>query len=108
MACARFRATRRKSLQPFGAVTLLKAWPSVNLKIACGAGLNPVFIDVDPLTFNLDPNGIEAVITERTRAIVPTHLYGQPCDMSEIMRIAETHNLAVIEDCAQAAGATYR
>jgi dTDP-4-amino-4,6-dideoxygalactose transaminase len=77
-------------------------------EIASRAGLNPVFIDVDPLTFNLDPNGIEAVITERTRAIVPTHLYGQPCDMSKIMPVAEKHNLVVIEDCAQAVGARYR
>src|SRR5260370_24671824 len=77
-------------------------------EIARRAGLNPVFIDVDPLTFNLDPSGIEAVITERTRAIVPTHLYGQPCDMSKIMPVAEKHNLVVIEDCAQAVGARYR
>lgn len=77
-------------------------------EIARRAGLKPVFVDVDPSTFNLDPGKIETAITERTRAIVPTHLYGQPCEMSEIMRIAEKHNLAVIEDCAQAAGARYR
>ena len=77
-------------------------------EIARRAGLNPVFIDVDPLTFNLDPKGIEAAVTERTRAIVPTHLYGQPCDMSEILSVAEKHNLVVIEDCAQAVGARYR
>jgi dTDP-4-amino-4,6-dideoxygalactose transaminase len=77
-------------------------------EIARQAGLNPVFIDVDPLTFNLDPNGIEAAITERTRAIVPTHLYGQPCDMSKIVPVAEKHNLVVIEDCAQAVGARFR
>ncbi len=77
-------------------------------EIARRAGLKPVFIDVDPLTFNLDPTKIEAAITERTRAIVPTHLYGQPCDMTQVMRIAEKHNLAVIEDCAQAVGARYR
>src|SRR5437667_486601 len=72
------------------------------------AGLKPVFVDVNPLTFNLDPNAIETAITERTRAIVPTHLYGRPCDMSEIMPIAEKHHLIVIEDCAQAVGARYR
>lgn len=77
-------------------------------EIARRAGLKPVFIDVDAQTFNLDPARIEAAITERTRAIVPTHLYGQPCPMSEVMRIAEKHNLIVIEDCAQAAGARYR
>jgi len=77
-------------------------------EIARCAGLKPVFVDVDAATFNLDPARIEAALTERTRAIVPTHLYGQPCDMSEVMRISEKHNLKVIEDCAQAVGARYR
>jgi len=77
-------------------------------EIARCAGLKPVFVDVDAATFNLNPAGIEAAITGNTRAIVPTHLYGQPCDMSEVIRVAEKHNLIVIEDCAQAAGARYR
>lgn len=77
-------------------------------EIARRAGLRPVFVDVDPTTFNIDPAKIEGAITENTRAIVPTHLYGQPCDMDEVMRIAERHNLIVVEDCAQAAGARYR
>jgi dTDP-4-amino-4,6-dideoxygalactose transaminase len=77
-------------------------------EMARRARLMPVFVDVDPLTFNLDPKGIEAAITERTRAIVPTHLYGRPCEMKEILAVAEKHNLIVIEDCAQAAGARYR
>jgi len=77
-------------------------------EIARRAGLKPVFVDVDATTFNIDPARIEAVITDQTRAIVPTHLYGQPCEMAEIMRIAEKHNLVVIEDCAQAVGARYR
>jgi perosamine synthetase len=77
-------------------------------EIARRAGLTPVFVDVDPTTFNLDTAKIEAAITEKTRAIVPTHLYGQPCEMTEIMRFAEKHNLIVVEDCAQAAGARYR
>ena len=72
------------------------------------AGLRPVFVDVDARSFNLDPARIEAALTERTRAIVPTHLYGQPCDMNRIMRVARKHSLIVIEDCAQAAGARYR
>src|SRR5437763_5141465 len=76
-------------------------------EIARRAGLRPVFVDVNPATFKLDPTKIEAAINERTRAIVPTHLYGQPCEMSEIMRIAERHDLIVIEDCAQAVGARY-
>src|SRR5437763_7901218 len=77
-------------------------------EMARRAGLKPVFVDVDPRTFNIDSSKIEAAITERTRAIVPTHLYGQPCEMTEIMRLAEKHNLAVVEDCAQAVGASYR
>jgi dTDP-4-amino-4,6-dideoxygalactose transaminase len=77
-------------------------------EIARRAGLTPVFVDVDPLTFNLDPNRFEKAINERTRAVVPTHLYGRPCEMKEILSIAERHNLIVIEDCAQAVGARYR
>ena len=77
-------------------------------EIARRVGLKPVFVDVDPTTFNIDPAKIAAAITEKTRAIVPTHLYGQPCEMTEVMRIAEKHNLIVVEDCAQAAGARYR
>src|SRR6266850_2667027 len=77
-------------------------------EIARRAGLKPVFVDVDPATFNIDPTKIEAAITDKTRAIVPTHLYGQPCDMTEVMRISEKHDLIVVEDCAQAAGARYR
>src|SRR5215813_2610579 len=77
-------------------------------EIARCAGLRPVFADINGSTFNLDPASLEGAITERTRALVPTHLYGQPCEMSEVMRIARKHNLVVIEDCAQAAGARYR
>lgn len=77
-------------------------------EIARRNGLRPVFVDVDAATFNLDPTKIEAALTERTRAIVPTHLYGLPCAMSEVMKIAERHDLIVIEDCAQAVGARYR
>src|SRR5436190_15503101 len=77
-------------------------------EVARRAGLTPVFVDVNPATFNIDPTRIEAGISEKTRAIVPTHLYGQPCEMTEVMRIAEKYDLEVIEDCAQSAGARYR
>jgi len=77
-------------------------------EIARRAGLKPVFVDVDPLTFNLDPKKIEAAVTARTRVIVPTHLYGQPCEMSAIIKAAQEHDLIMIEDCAQAVGARYR
>ena len=68
-------------------------------------GATPVFVDIDPATFNIDPSLIEAAITPRTKAILPIHLYGHPAPMSEIMAIAKKHNLAVVEDCAQAIGA---
>ena len=77
-------------------------------EIARSAGLKPVFVDVDSRTFNIDPGLIKAAITENTRVIVPTHLYGQPCEMGKLMRIADNHELIVIEDCAQAAGGRYR
>lgn len=69
------------------------------------AGATPVFADIDPVTFTLDPAGVEAAITERTAAIEVVHLYGLPADMPAILGIAERHGLAVYEDCAQAHGA---
>jgi len=68
----------------------------------------PVFVDIDPHTFNLDPSLIEERVTSRTRAIMPVHLHGLPCDMDAINAIARSRGLAVIEDAAQAHGATYR
>lgn len=70
-------------------------------------GAKPVFVDIDPTTFNLDPDRLAAAITPRTKAIMPVHLFGQPVDMTAIMSIATEHNLIVIEDCAQATGATW-
>lgn len=71
-------------------------------------GVTPVFVDIDPTSYNIDPSAIEAAITPRTRAIMPVHLYGNPADMDAILAIADKHKLAVIEDCAQATGATWR
>ncbi|MBN1908710.1 MAG: DegT/DnrJ/EryC1/StrS family aminotransferase [Pirellulales bacterium] len=71
-------------------------------------GATPVLVDVDPKTFNLDPAAVEAAITPKTRAILPVHLYGQPCDMDAIMRLAQEHDLHVVEDGAQSLGARYR
>lgn len=72
------------------------------------AGLTPVLADVDPLTQNIDPAAIEAAITSRTRAILPVHFAGRPCEMASIMAIAHKHNLMVIEDCAHAIETEYR
>jgi len=72
------------------------------------AGLTPVFADVDPVTFNVTADAIKRVLTSRTVALVPTHLWGLPCDMDEIVDLARKHRLVVIEDCAHALGATYR
>lgn len=71
-------------------------------------GATPVFVEPDISTFNIDTKLIEEKITKRTKAIMPVHLYGQPCDMDSIMAIARKHNLHVIEDCAQAHGACYK
>jgi dTDP-4-amino-4,6-dideoxygalactose transaminase len=70
-------------------------------------GATPVFVDINAETFNLDLDRLEAAITPRTKAILPVHLFGQPVNMTRLMEIADAHNLAVIEDCAQAAGAQW-
>lgn len=71
------------------------------------AGAVPIFCDIDESTYNIDTTKIESLITDRTRAILPVHLYGNPCNMSDIMSVSEKHGLKVIEDCAQSIGASY-
>jgi dTDP-4-amino-4,6-dideoxygalactose transaminase len=71
-------------------------------------GATPIFVDIDPTTFNIDPELIEPAITPRTKVILPVHLYGHPAEMDRVMAIAEAHGLKVVEDCAQAMGAEYR
>ena len=71
-------------------------------------GAKTVFVDIDPRTYTMDPTKIEAAITERTKAIIPVHLYGQPADMDPILAIAKKHGLVVIEDACQAHGAEYK
>ena len=76
-------------------------------ELARVAGYTVAFADVDPATFTMDPRALERAITPATRAVVPTHLYGLPCDMDAIMSIASRHGLRVVEDCAHALGATF-
>jgi len=71
-------------------------------------GATPVFVDMDPATYTIDPGAVSAAVTRRTRAIVPVHLYGQPADLDRVMAVAGRHNLLVIEDAAQAHGARYK
>lgn len=71
-------------------------------------GAKPVFVDIDPVTYNLDQARLEAAVTPRTRAIIPVHLYGQMADMDTVMAVADRHGLYVIEDAAQAIGAEYK
>jgi len=72
------------------------------------AGATPVFVDIDEDTLNLDLDAVERAVTTRTRAVLPVHLYGQPVDMTRLVSIARRHGLRVIEDCAQAQGATWQ
>ncbi|ADR18424.1 DegT/DnrJ/EryC1/StrS family aminotransferase [Calditerrivibrio nitroreducens] len=74
--------------------------------VYCGG--KPVFVDVDEETMNIDVNKIESKITDRTKAIIPVHLFGNPCNMDKIKEIANKYNLKIVEDCAQSFGATYR
>ncbi|MBU2510494.1 DegT/DnrJ/EryC1/StrS family aminotransferase [bacterium] len=71
-------------------------------------GADPIFVDVDPVYFTLNPGQLEKHITSSTKAIIPVHIYGHPVDMSPVLEIAKEHNLFVIEDCAQAHGAIYK
>lgn len=86
--------------------------PSFTFFATAGAvariGAVPVFVDIDPKTFNIDPAMIEKAITPKTKAVIPVHLYGQMADMDRIKEIADKHNLFIIEDAAQAIGSTYK
>lgn len=71
-------------------------------------GAKPIYVDIDPATYNLDPSKLEAVITRNTKAIIPVHLYGQSVDMEALVRVANHHGIPIVEDMCQAIGAKYK
>src|SRR6476646_10283592 len=79
---------------------------TANVVVYCGA--KPVFVDVDPKTFNIDPGKLAAAITPRTKAVMPVHQMGMPCDLSAVLAVAERHGLPVVEDAACAIGSQIR
>ena len=104
-------ALKEKHGFPFGAESeiLVPAITFIATSNACiHAGVKPVFVDVDPKTYNMDPSKIEEKITEKTVGIIPVHTFGQPCEMDAIMEIANRRGLWVMEDCAEAHFATYK
>jgi len=88
-------------------ITVPYTWISTAEVIAL-VGAKPVFVDIDPDTWNMDPNQLEGAVTERTKAIIPVGIYGQTADMDAINKIANQYNIPVIEDAAQSFGATYK
>ncbi len=98
-------ALRAAGLQPGDEVITTPFTFIATAEAICYIGAVPVFVDIDPKTFNIDPELIEQAITPKTRAIIPVHLFGQPADMPRITAIAKKHNLMVVEDCAQSFGA---
>jgi dTDP-4-amino-4,6-dideoxygalactose transaminase len=83
--------------------TYIATWLAVS-----AVGAHPVPVEPDPATYNIDPTRIEAAVTERTKVILPVHLYGQPADLDPILKLARAHGIAVIEDAAQSHGARYK
>jgi dTDP-4-amino-4,6-dideoxygalactose transaminase len=88
-------------------ITTPHTWISTTWAISY-VGARPVYVDIDPLTYNLDPSLVEAAITPRTKALLPVHLYGQAADLAPLQRLAEQYGLVLIEDAAQAHGAIYQ
>ncbi len=88
-------------------ITTPYTWISTSWAISY-VGAKPVYVDVDPMTYNIDPLQVKKAITSHTKVILPVHLYGQACEMDALCRIAEEHNLLLLEDAAQAHGAVYK
>ncbi|HAX85747.1 MAG TPA: Cys/Met metabolism pyridoxal-phosphate-dependent enzyme [Cyanobacteria bacterium UBA11370] len=104
---ALYLALRSLNIKPGDEVITTPFTFIATAEVITHVGATPVFVDIDPQTFNIDITQIAAAITNKTKAILPVHLFGQPVDMSAVMNIAQAHNLAVIEDCAQATGAEW-
>lgn len=101
-------ATTALNLQPGDEVIVPALANIADCSVVIQEGGVPIFTDIDPHTFNIDPDKIEENITDKTRAIIVVHMYGQPVEIDRISAIAKKHNLVLIEDCAQAAGARYK
>ncbi|OZH55149.1 Cys/Met metabolism pyridoxal-phosphate-dependent enzyme [Hydrocoleum sp. CS-953] len=104
---ALFLALRAVNIGPGDEVITTPFTFFATTEVISAVGATPIFIDINPQTFNLDIQQLEAAITEKTKAILPVHLFGQPVDMTKLMAIARQYNLIVIEDCAQATGAEW-
>ncbi|NEP05396.1 MAG: DegT/DnrJ/EryC1/StrS family aminotransferase [Okeania sp. SIO4D6] len=104
---ALFLALRAVNIGPGDEVITTPFTFFATAEVISAVGATPIFIDIDPQTFNLDIEQLQSAITEKTKAILPVHLFGQPVDMTRLMAIARSHNLIVIEDCAQATGAEW-
>lgn len=97
-----------RALQLKGEVITTPFTFSTTTNVILWEGLTPVFADIDPETFNIDPEAVESRVTERTSAILATHVYGNPCDVQGLQRIADAHNLKIIYDAAHAFGVEYK
>lgn len=104
---ALYLALRALNIKPGDEVITTPFTFIATAEVISAVGATPVFVDIEAGTFNLDLGQVEAAITERTRVILPVHLFGQPVDMTRLMTIAQSHSLTVVEDCAQAVGAEW-
>lgn len=104
---ALYLALRALQIEPGDEVITTPFTFIATAEVISAVGAKPVFVDIDAATFNLDVTQIGVAITDKTKAIIPVHLFGQPVDMDAIINLAQAHGIAVIEDCAQAAGAQW-
>ncbi|MEY3329691.1 MAG: hypothetical protein RLZZ115_2574, partial [Cyanobacteriota bacterium] len=105
---ALFLALRALNIGPGDEVITTPFTFIATAEMISAVGATPVFVDIDATTFNLDIAQIPNAVTQKTKAIIPVHLFGQPLDMTRLMAVAKSHHLAVIEDCAQATGASWQ